>query len=43
MGTCIANKVDPNEWLTNILNRIQDHNIQKIDELLPYNWKWNKA
>ena len=39
MGTCIANNVNPQEWLTDILNRIQDHNIQKLDELLPHNWK----
>ena len=43
MGTCIANNVNPQEWLTDILNRIQDHNIQKLDELLPHNWKLNKA
>jgi transposase len=43
MGTCIANNVNPQEWLTDVLNRIQDHNIQKLDELLPYNWKLNKV
>jgi hypothetical protein len=42
MGTCIANQVNPQEWLTDVLNRIQDHNIQKLDELLPHNWKLNK-
>lgn len=43
MGTCIANNVNPQEWLTDVLNRIQDHNIQKLDELLPHNWKSNKV
>jgi len=43
MGTCVANQINPQEWLTDILNRIQDHNIQKLDELLPHNWKLNKA
>jgi len=43
MGTCIANNINPQEWLTNVLNRIQDHNIQKLDELLPHNWKLNKV
>lgn len=42
MGTCIANKVNPNEWLTDVLNRIQDHNSQKLDQLLPHNWKMNR-
>ncbi len=42
MGTCKANDVNPQEWLTDILNRIQDHNIQKLDELLPHNWKLNR-
>ena len=43
MGTCVANQINPQEWLTDILNRILDHNIQKLDELLPHNWKLNKA
>jgi len=43
MGTCIANQVNPQEWLSDVLNRIQDHNIQQLHELLPHNWKTNKA
>jgi len=42
MGTCMANNVNPQEWLTDVLNRIQDHNIQRLHELLPHNWKLNK-
>ncbi len=42
MGSCKANDVNPQEWLTDILNRIQDHNIQKLNELLPHNWKLNR-
>lgn len=42
MGTCIANNANPQEWLTDILNRIQEHNSQKLDELLPHNWKLNR-
>jgi len=39
IGTCKKNDVDPCEWLTDILTRIQDHPINKIDDLLPPNWK----
>jgi len=41
--TCIEtaklNNVDPQAWLTWVLERIADHKITKIDELLPWNWK----
>ena len=39
LGTCLVNNVNPQEWLTDVLNRIQDHNIQNLDELLPHLWK----
>jgi transposase len=32
------NDVDPQAWLADVLNRIADHKINKIDELLPWNW-----
>ena len=38
-GSCKMNDVNPLEWLTDILQRIPDYNIQKIDELLPNQWK----
>ena len=38
-GSCQVNNVNPQEWLTDVLNRIQDQNIQKIDELLPHLWQ----
>ena len=41
MASCKVNDVNPQEWLTDVLNRIQDHNIQKLDELLPHRWKQN--
>jgi transposase len=33
------NDVDPQAWLADVLARINDHNIQKLDQLLPWNWK----
>jgi len=33
---------DPQAWLTDVLNRIADHKINRIDELLPWHYA-NKA
>ena len=32
------NGVDPQAWLTDVLSRIADHKINRIDELLPWNY-----
>jgi hypothetical protein len=37
--TAKLNDVDPQTWLADVLARINDHNIQKLDQLLPWNWK----
>jgi transposase len=37
--TARLNDVDPQAWLGHVLDRINDHNIQKLDQLLPWNWK----
>ena len=37
--TCRKRKVNTWEYLADILRRINDHPIQKIDELLPDRWK----
>ena len=31
--------VDPQAWLADVLTRINDHNIQRLDQLLPWNWR----
>lgn len=36
--TARLNDVDPQTWLADVLARINDHNIQRLDELLPWNW-----
>jgi len=36
IGTCKLNGVDPRAYLTHILERIADHAINRIDELLPW-------
>jgi len=38
-ATCKINDVEPLAWLTDVLNRIPDHKANRLDELLPQNWK----
>jgi len=33
------NDVDPEAWLADVISRIADHPINRIDELLPWNWR----
>nr|WP_281431697.1 IS66 family transposase [Methylocystis sp. H62] len=39
--TARFNNVDPEAWLADVVARIADHPINRVDELLP--WKWEKA
>ena len=41
--TAKLNGIDPQAWLTDILSRIADHKINKIDELLPWAWGASQA
>ena len=41
IATAKLNNVDPQAWLADVLARINDHNIHKLDQLLP--WNWNTA
>jgi len=36
--TAKLNRVDPQAWLTDVLSRIADHKINRIDELLPWRY-----
>jgi transposase len=36
--TAKMNGLDPEAYLTDILSRINDHKINRLDELLPWNW-----
>ena len=38
LGTCKIWGLNPTLWLTDVLSRIQDHSVQRLDELLPNNW-----
>jgi transposase len=36
--TAKLNKIDPQAWLTDVLGRIAEHKINRIDELLPWHY-----
>ena len=36
--TAKMNGLNPQAYLTDILSRIHDHKINRLDELLPWNW-----
>ena len=36
--TAKLNDIDPQAWLADVLARINDHPIHRLDELLPWNW-----
>jgi transposase len=37
--TCKALRINPREYLEDVMRRLQSHNFQKLDELLPQNWQ----
>jgi transposase len=39
VATAKLNDVDPQAWLADVLARINDHAIQRLGELLPWNWR----
>lgn len=39
IGTCAMNNVNPYEWLKDVFDRINNHPVNKLSELLPHNWK----
>jgi transposase len=38
VGSCELAKVDPFAWFKDVLSRVANHSIQKLDELLPHRW-----
>lgn len=37
--TCRLNGINPEAYLTDVIGRIADHPANRIDELLPWNWR----
>jgi len=38
-ASCKTMGINPLSWLTDVLQRISEHPVNKLDELLPHNWK----
>ena len=38
-GTCKLNNINPQEWLADVLTKINDTKLSQLHELLPQNWK----
>ncbi len=36
--TAKMNDIDPQAWLADVLARIADHPVHKLDELMPWRW-----
>ncbi len=43
IGTCRLNGVEPEAYLTDVIERIGSHPINRIDELLPWHWQADRA
>ncbi len=41
--TCKLNAVDPRAWLADILARLPEHPVRRLDELLPWTWKAQRS
>jgi hypothetical protein len=38
--TAKLNDIDPRAWLADVLGRIAEHPVRRLDQLLP--WKWRE-
>jgi transposase len=38
-AACKHHGIDPEKWLADVLNRIHDHKVNRLHELMPQNWK----
>jgi hypothetical protein len=39
IGTAKLNDIDPQAWLADVLKRIAEHPVQRLHQLLPWQWK----
>ena len=38
LGTCKMHGIEPYQWLKDVLQKIADHPVNKVNELLPHRW-----
>jgi transposase len=43
IGTAKLQEIDPQAWLADVLRRINDQPVSKLNELLPWNWRKHTA
>lgn len=41
-GTCKINDVNPQDWLIDVLTQLPDYKANRLEELLPQNWKFSQ-
>jgi len=41
IATAKLNDIDPQGWLADVLARLHDHPAKRLDELLPWNWRYH--
>jgi transposase len=39
LGTCKMHGIEPYAWLKNVLEKLPDYPVNRVEELLPQNWK----
>jgi transposase len=37
-ATCAKHQINPQQWLTDVLERLPGHPVNRLAELLPQNW-----
>ena len=43
MACCKLNKINPREWLTDVLRRLPAYPVNRVVELLPHRWQKTPA
>ena len=38
-GTCLLHEVNPQAWLTDVLQKIPEYSAKRVHELLPHYWQ----
>lgn len=38
-AACKQHGIDPEKWIIDVFDRIQDHKVSRLEELMPHNWK----